>query len=138
MRTGKRQKKRSDFDREEYRSALFLEAVRSVMLDTLGQRDDEPAPEDRTLIGAVWYLLDPLKTGARGKTERTVLAEKEEPPMPGYPPLPPRERYFTAHAHPDEPLTPSADDLLIYNRLDREHGTGVNYIVDRFRVKKVE
>ena len=136
MKSGK-QKKKSDFNPEEYRKILFLEAVRAAMLDELNWKDDAPRSEEETLIGVVWYLLNPLGLEQRGKVERTVLAEEEEP-LPGYPPTPPRERYFTAHAHPNEPLTPSPDDLMIYNRLDLEHGAGVNYIVDGFKVKKIK
>ena len=123
-------------DPEFWREALFMEIVRKAMLESF---EDEPyRSEDEAAILAFWLLLDPFDTGRRMKTELSY-AVKDDPAGKGsdLPPLPPRIRWITAHSHPGEPLTPSADDLFLYDRLDLERGAVSHFIMDGIRIRKI-
>lgn len=117
--------------------ALLAEAVRASVLDECDGGKDPAQSEGDALLDAVWTLYNPCDIEKRSeKYETTVKVEaKRERNMP---PTPPRKKFFTAHAHPDEPLEVSPDDILKYNELDIEHGAGIHYLVDGFHVKKVK
>ncbi len=129
--------RRSDFPKAEFLKMLFDETVRAAALESLPRGGKEAVfTEDTAVICSVWLLLDPLRLEARGAVECEIEGTKA-PPAKRTPPLSPRVRYFTAHSHAGEPITPSPDDLLRYYILDEEHGAGVNYIVDRFRAIRI-
>lgn len=121
---------------EAWRRALILETVRAAIL---AEYEKEPCDsEDEALILAYWRLLNPFGAPDREKTEITYTADDDPAgEAPDLPPLPPRIRWLTAHVHPDEPLKPSVDDLLIYDRLDRERGACSHFILDGIKIKKI-
>lgn len=120
---------------DDWRDALFLELVRRAILETF---DEGPCrSEDEAAVLAFWKLLNPFGSEDRDRIEIPFLAEPDGESDPSLPPLPPRIRWLTAHVHPGEPLTPSADDLLLYDRLDLERGACVHFILDGVRVKKI-
>ena len=117
--------------------ALIAEAVRASVLNESGRDKDEAKSEGDAVLDAVWTLYNPCEIEGRAeKFETTVKAESKR--ERGIPPVPPRKKFFTAHAHPDEPLDVSPDDLLKYHALDLEHGAGIHYLVDGFETKKLE
>ena len=108
--------------KEEWRDALYMELVRAAVLENLGDppREAGGGAEDRE------------------KAEISYLSEDPAPdPDSGMPPIPPRIRWLTAHVHPREPLTPSVDDLLLYDRMDLERGACSHFILDGFHIKKI-
>ncbi len=121
---------------EEWRRALILETVRAAVL---AEYEKEPCDsEDEALILAWWRLLNPFDTPDREKTEITYTAEDDTPEENAdLPPLPPRIRWLTAHVHPDEPLKPSVDDLLLYDRMDLERGACSHFILDGLKIRKI-
>ena len=117
--------------------ALIAEAVRASVLNESGRDKDEAKSEGDAVLDAVWTLYNPCEIEGRAeKFETTVKAESKR--ERGMPPVPPRKKFFTAHAHKGEPLDVSPDDILKYNALDLEHGAGIHYLVDGFESKKVE
>ncbi len=121
---------------EEWRRALILETVRAAVL---AEYEKEPCDsEDEALILAWWRLLNPFGTPDREKTEITYTADDDTPEENAdLPPLPPRIRWLTAHIHPDEPLKPSVDDLLLYDRMDLERGACSHFILDGLKIRKI-
>ncbi len=121
---------------EEWRRALILETVRAAVL---AEYEKEPCDsEDEALILAWWRLLNPFGTPDREKTEITYTADDDTPEENAdLPPLPPRIRWLTAHVHPDEPLKPSVDDLLLYDRMDLERGACSHFILDGLKIRKI-
>ena len=121
---------------EEWRRALILETVRAAVL---AEYEKEPCDsEDEALILAWWRLLNPFGTPDREKTEITYTADDDSPEENAdLPPLPPRIRWLTAHVHPDEPLKPSVDDLLLYDRMDLERGACSHFILDGLKIRKI-
>ena len=121
---------------EEWRRALILETVRAAVL---AEYEKEPCDsEDEALILAWWRLLNPFGTPDREKTEITYTADDDTPEENAdLPPLPPPVRWLTAHVHPDEPLKPSVDDLLLYDRMDLERGACSHFILDGLKIRKI-
>ena len=121
---------------EEWQRALILETVRAAVL---AEYEKEPCDsEDEALILAWWRLLNPFGTPDREKTEITYTADDDTPEENAdLPPLPPRIRWLTAHVHPDEPLKPSVDDLLLYDRMDLERGACSHFILDGLKIRKI-
>jgi len=126
--------------KEEWRDALYMELVRAAVLENLG---DPPRSEDEAALMAFWRLQNPFREAGGGaedreKAEISYLSEDPAPdPDSGLPPIPPRIRWLTAHVHPREPLTPSVDDLLLYDRMDLERGACSHFILDGFHIKKI-
>ena len=123
------------FDPEKWEEALFGELVRKAVLETFG--DGPCRSEDEAVILAFWKLYDPMETGKRTKVELMYTVEETPEEGSDLPPVPPRIRWLTAHSHPGEPLTPSPDDLLLYDRLDLERGACSHYITDGITIKKI-
>ena len=118
---------------EAWKRALILEAVRAAVLE---EYEKEPClSEDEALIAAWWKLLNPFGAPDREKAEIAYTVRPEEDA--DLPPTPPRIRWLTAHVHRNEPLTPSADDLLLYDRMDEERGACSHFILDGLRIKKI-
>ena len=129
-------RKKRRIRKEEWRAAISAEFVRMAVLASFGK---EPCrSEDEAAVLAFWRLYDPMKTGSRTKTEITyTVPEDPRETFSGLPPIPPRIRWLTAHVHPDEPLRPSPDDLLLYDRLDLERGACSHFILDGLRINKI-
>lgn len=126
--------------KEEWQNALALELVRAAVLEDLG---DPPRSEDEAALTAFWRLQNPFREAGGGAEDRekTEIPYQSKDPAPdpdsGMPPIPPRIRWLTAHVHPREPLTPSVDDLLLYDRMDLERGACSHFILDGFHIKKI-
>jgi hypothetical protein len=123
-------------ERGEYRDKLFLELVRAAVLESF-----EKSPcrsEDEAALKCFWKTVNPFLVPGRDSDEETYLCENdpasEETDLP---PVPPRIRTVTVHTHRGEPMTPSPDDLLLYDRLDLERGACSHFIIDGFHVKKI-
>ena len=121
---------------DAWRRALILETVRAALLEEYEK--DLCGSEEEAMLLAFWRLLNPFGAPGREKTEIPYTASdepgEEEPDLP---PTPPRIRWLTAHVHPNEPLTPSVDDLLVYDRMDLERGACSHYIQDGLKIKKI-
>ncbi|MBQ3708945.1 MAG: hypothetical protein II889_13735 [Clostridia bacterium] len=117
--------------------ALTAEAVRASVLDESGRDKAEAKSEGDALLDAVWTLYNPCGIEGRAEKFETVVRTESKKER-GMPPVPPRKKFFTAHAHPDEPLDVSPEDILEYHALDLEHGAGIHYLVDGFKIKKIE
>ena len=122
-------------EREKYREDLFLELVRAAVLETFG--DSPCRSEDEAALLCFWKTVNPFRVPGRESDEETFLSEPSAREEDDLPPVPPRVRTVTAHVHRDEPLTPSPDDLLMYDRLDLERGACSHFIIDGFSVKKI-
>lgn len=155
--------------KDYYHDLLLPEVVRYAKIRSM---DPENLDEYGAAIFATWYTQNPL-----GRPDRDNICNFEEPQEPiiynkksaleafgnprlGDSPLPqPKRRAkkqkgvrFTAHTHPDEPLDPSPDDLLVYDRVDAilartdtPAGTGskaeddlIHFIIDGYTCRKVE
>ena len=127
--------------REEWWDALALGLVRAAVLEDLG--DDPARSEDEAALTAFWRLQNPFRDaggGAEDRQKAEIPYQSENPPWDpdsDLPPIPPRIRWLTAHVHPREPLTPSVDDLLLYDRIDLERGACSHFILDGFHIKKI-
>ena len=121
---------------DAWRRALILETVRTAMLEEYEK--DLCGSEEEAMLLAWWRLLNPFDAPGREKTEipYTASGETDEEDA-DLPPTPPRIRWLTAHAHPNEPLTPSVDDLLLYDRLDLERGACSHFILDGLKIRKI-
>ncbi len=73
---------------------------------------------------SVWNLLSPMKWHfSLGNADICdIRAESEE--------------IFTAHAHPGEPLVPSAEDIHISEAANKRGKASFHFITDRFRCKR--
>ena len=122
--------------RADFRQALFLELVRAAVLESF--RHQPCRSEDEALLFCFWKLVNPFGLESRMSAEAVYTVPDSPDDGEGdLPPRPVRTRTVTLHAHPDEPLVPSPDDLLLYDRLDLERGACSHFIADGFRVKKV-
>ncbi len=112
-------------EKEAYEEAVALELVRAMELQ---RKDLDLRREEDAAVYAMWFLLNPLSVPGREKVERQCECREGK-----------EKRFFrfTAHVHPNEPLEPSPDDMLIY---DSFHGGGkraVHYLIDRFFCRKL-
>ena len=121
----------------DYRGALFLEAVRAAALRTLPPRKRGQFPDEADAVtAAAWELLNPLGLEGRDKVERDI-APACDPTPAGFPPAPPKRRFFTAHSHPNEPLVSSPNDRVRMRDLDLLHGAGVHYVMDGLKIVRI-
>ncbi len=129
--TGRKYRMRSAFCR-----ALFLELVRTAVLESF--RICPCRSEDEALLFCFWKLLNPFGLESRVSAEAAyAVPDSPEDKESTLPPRPVRTRTVTVHAHSDEPLVPSPDDMLLYDRIDLERGACSHFIADGFRLKKV-
>lgn len=144
--------------KDYYHDLLLPELIRYAKLETM---DPENLDEYGAAIFSIWYTQDPL-----GKGNRDHICNFEEPEDPviydkksaveaygnirlGETPKPKRRASkqkgirFTAHTHPGEPLEPSPDDRMVYDRLralypKKAEEEIVNFIIDGYICRKVE
>ena len=99
----------------------FLETAAYIMNE---REDVDVSNELGIAFFSVWNLLSPMKwhfsLGTAGICD--IQAESEE--------------IFTAHAHPREPLVPSAEDIHISEAVNRRGKQSFHFITDRFRCKR--
>ena len=156
--------------KDYYHELLIPEVIRYAKIRSM---DPENLDEYGAAIFSTWYMQNPL--GRDDRDNISNFEETEQEPVVynkksaleafgnvrlGNEPLPkPKKRRakkkngvrFTAHIHPDEPLDPSPDDLVVYNRLqilqnrlapDIAGSTCedkiVNFIIDGYTCRKVE
>ena len=148
--------------KDYYNDVLIPEVIRFAKIRSM---DPENLDEYGAAVFATWYTQNPLdlerrksicnfeepkepiiynKTSAREVFGNVRLNEDPKPKRPR------RKKHgilFTAHAHPNEPLLPSPDDLLIYNRFDeRRKSPGgsaaenqlIHFIIDGFICRKAD
>ena len=84
-------------------------------------------------IRSVWELLNPLGVPDREKVDLKFARLVSD----GQQSYECRCR-FTAHPHHNEPLIPSAEDIVIYRRSPYDRRYNVHFITDRFNLLKVE
>ena len=113
-------------EKQTYADAVALELMRAMQLR---RKDFDLRKEEDAAVYSIWYLLNPLPIDGRDRLELTCEARDGRNGK--------RFFRFTAHAHRNEPLVPSPDDMLIYDREHRNGKRSVHYIVDRFRIRKV-
>lgn len=148
--------------KDYYHDLLLPEIVRYAKIRSM---DPENLDEYSAAVFATWYTQNPL-----GRPERDSICnfEEEEKEPIIFDKKSAREAYgdlrlnespkpkrrikkkkgvrFTAHTHPDEPLDPSPDDLLIYSHLDREKTSVsssaedqlIHFIIDGYICRKVD
>lgn len=117
-------------DIEEYEDALLLELMRYAELE----RDDWDMTDEFDLaIRSVWYLLNPMGVKGREKIDITYGKYSSDN-------ISPYERHcrFTSHAHHNEPLKPSPEDLLIYRSYRSNKRDSCHIITDRFNLIEIE
>ena len=119
----------------EFRKAMCLEFTRALVLEQYRETKILASERDAERY-AVWYLIDPLGLGSRKKVEIPFYAPEEFLP-PFCPPRPRGIRLLIAHSHSSEPLVPSPDDLLLFDRLDLERGACIHCIADGFRIVRI-
>jgi len=109
--------------------AELIELIRYAIL----KRDDfDFSDEFSAAIYSTWYLMNPLSLNGRdivgtvSPYDSALPADKAEGAIG-----------FTAHAHAEEPQTPSPDDLIIYSLMTSQNDDTVNFITDRFSCKKI-
>ena len=128
-------KRSQKMSREAYRKALFLEMTRQAVLEDF-PRKKPCRSEDEAAVFAMWILLNPFGIEGRESVEIPYYAP-EEKKLPFFPKKLRRVRTLIAHSHPDEPLNPSPDDLLLFVKLDLERGACSFYIADGFEIRKI-
>lgn len=116
----------TETEKSAYRAAVMMEMERAVML---GRKDLRLQKEEDAAVYAVWYLLNPLAVSGRGSLDLFCGRWSKRW---GW-----RFFRFTAHGHPDEPLEPSPDDMLIYDLTHRKGVRAVHYLADRFRISRL-
>ena len=114
--------------KSDYKDALLVELIRYIQLE----RDDwDDSSEFDHALRSVWYLLNPLELDDRSKIITDYFVDKEDE----YGPYKCKMK-FTAHSHHNEPLNPSPDDIIVYNRLDLKFSS--HFITDRFNIVKID
>lgn len=149
--------------KDYYHDLLLPELIRYAKLETM---DPENLDEYGAAIFSIWYTQDPLGMGDREHICNFDESETEEDPVIcdkksaveaygnirlGETPQPKRRSRtkkrkgvrFTAHTHPGEPLEPSPDDQMVYDRLralypKKAEEKLVNFIIDGYICRKVE
>lgn len=115
---------------ETYKNALLIELARYMELE----KDDLDMTDEFDLaVRSVWELINPLDVPDRDKIDLTFarfVVDGDE----SYE----RRSRFTAHPHHNEPLTPSAEDIIIYRNSPDDRRYNAHFITDRFNLLKVE
>ncbi len=147
--------------KDYYHDLLIPELIRYAKLQTM---NPEKLDEYGAAIFSIWYTQNPLGKPNRDNIcnfdepeEEPVICDKKsaleaygsvrlgEKPKPQPKRRPPKLKgiRFTAHTHPDEPLEPSPDDLIVYDRItalhrekDKEESDIVNFIIDGYTCRK--
>lgn len=115
---------------EAYKAALLIELMRYMKLE----RDDWNMTDEFDLaIRSVWELQNPLGVPNIDKVDITYARLVKD----GDDSYECRCR-FTAHPHHNEPLIPSAEDIIIYRHSPYERRFNQHFITDRFNLIKVE
>lgn len=111
-------------EKTAYEEAVALELVRAMELQ---RKDLDLHRKEDAAVYAMWYLLNPMSVPGRKKVELQCECREGK-----------EKRFFrfTAHAHPNEPLEPSPDDMLIYDTL-RGGNRAVHYLIDRFFCRRL-
>lgn len=147
-------------DKDYYHEVLLPEIVRYSKIRSM---DPENLDEYGAAVFATWYTRNPLGCADRDyicnfdEPQEPVISDKksameafgnprlgEDPPTPKKPKSRKKSKgiRFTAHTHPDEPLVPSPDDLLVYSRFDsaiaRAKEQLVHFIIDGYTCRKAE
>lgn len=147
--------------KEFYHDVLLTEIFRYIKIRGM---DPENLDEYSAAVYAVWYTQNPLGVPARDNISNIEEEEEDEIFLDmasirkNYGSLrlnePLKRRHavrrikgvrFTAHTHPEEPLDPSPDDLLIYAQIARSDQTSgaskdqpIHFIVDGYRCRRVD
>ncbi len=142
--------------KDYYHDLLIPELFRYAKLRSMnpGQLD-----EDGAAIYSIWYTQNAEDHPERGifcnfsKQDDPVITTKAdarklygnvrlgETPIPKRRPAKSKGIRFTVHTHPDEPLTPSPDDLKVYHQMNAAEEDGepmVHFITDGFLCRKVD
>ncbi len=139
-----------------YHGLLFHELFRYAKLRSM---NPEQLDEDGAAIYSIWYTQNAEIYPERGffcnlpKDSDPVITTKAsvrklygdvrlgEIPTPKRRPSKLKGIRFTVHTHPDEPLTPSPDDLTVYRYMDAATEDGepmTHFITDGFLCRKVD
>ena len=113
---------------EAYKNALLIELMRYMKL----QEDWDMTDEFDLAIHSVWELLNPIDVPDREKVDLKFARLVSD----GQQSYECRCR-FTAHPHHNEPLIPSAEDIVIYRRSPYDRRYNAHFITDRFNLLKV-
>ena len=114
--------------KSDYKDDLLIELIRYVQM----QRTDwDESSEFDLALRSVWYLLNPLELEDRSKIVTDYFVDEVDEYGPYK-----SKRKFTSHSHHNEPLIPSPDDIIVYNRLDYKFSS--HFITDRFNIVKID
>lgn len=146
--------------KDYYHDILLLEIARYAKIRSM---DPENLDEYGASVFATWYTQNPF--GCADRDNICNFDEPQEPivfdkksameafgnrPLGEDPPAPKKTKSrkksrgirFTAHTHPNEPLVPSPDDLLVYSRFDSDISRAeeqlVHFIIDGYTCRKAE
>ena len=108
---------------------MMLEAVRQAELS----RDDwDLTNEFDAAIYSLWFLTNPLELDGRDSVGTADFCDNIISTHKA------KKFKFTAHAHHDEPIERSPDDIWLYGRLSRTGKNFVHFIIDRFKIFKAK
>ena len=108
------------------------ELVELIRYAVLSHDDFDLSDEFSAAMYSTWCLMNPLSLAGRDNVGTVTPFNSALP----------KEKTdgairFTAHAHTEEPQTPSPDDLIIYSSMNSENDDTVHFITDRFSCKKI-
>ncbi len=142
--------------KDYYHDLLIPELFRYAKLRSM---NPDQLDEDGAAIYSIWYTQNAEDHPERGifcnlpRQDDSFITTKAsarkiygdlrlgETPVPKRRPAKSKGIRFTVHTHPDEPLTPSPDDLMVYHQMNTAEEDGepmVHFITDGFLCRKVD
>ena len=142
--------------KDSYHNRLIPELIRYAKLRSM---NPDQLDEDGAAIYAIWYTQNAEDCPERGifctlpkqndpvittcASARKIYGDVRlgEIPVPQRRPSKSRGIRFTVHTHPNEPLIPSPDDRMVYQRMNAAAEDGnpmIHFITDGFLCRKVD
>lgn len=112
----------------KYKNSLLLELIRYIQLE---RNDWDMTNEFDLALYSIWYLLNPLELSSRDKLVLEFPREVTDPDGSYI-----SRCNFTSHAHHNEPLHPSVNDLIIYKTMPERFSS--HFITERFNIVKID